>query len=133
MKTFNKSDAVAHDLLVPIATEAQYREALAAVNDLMQRVSVSSTQPQPLESLLGILIERLAAYEDAVLPRPAKRPEAVLAYLMQDRNLSQTALADATGINQSTLSKLFRAQRPLSKSHLQTLAAYFRVEPGVFL
>lgn len=126
-------DSVAHDLLTPIETEAQYGQALAAVDELMTRVNDAGEQPHPLESLLGILIERVAAYEDATLPVRARRPEAVLAYLMADRRLTQTALAAATGIDQSTISKLLKGERKFSTAHVKALADYFGVEGGVFL
>lgn len=126
-------DALAHDLLVPIETDDQYQAALLAVDDLMTHVNAAGASPHPLESLLGILIERVAAYEDARMPPRARRPEAVLAYLMADRHLSQTALARATGIDQSTLSKLLKAQRAFSRAHIKALSAYFRVGPELFI
>lgn len=126
-------DRVAHDLLTPIETATQYQQALAAVDELMTRVGDSAEQPHPLETLLGILIERVAAYEDATLPVRARRPEAVLAYLMADRRLTQTALAAATGIDQSTISKLLKGERGFSTAHIKALADYFGLERGVFL
>lgn len=126
-------DSVAHDLLTPIETNEQYQQALSAVDDLMTRVNDDGQHPHPLDSLLGILIERVAAYEDALFPVRERKPEAVLAYLMEDRRLTQTALAAVTGIDQSTISKLLKGERGFSKAHARALAAYFGVDVGVFL
>lgn len=125
-------DALAPDLLRPIETEAQYQHALEIVDELMTRVN-ESADAQPLESLLSILIDHVAAYEESLLPLREKRPAGVLAYLMEDRNLTQSALAVATGIDQSTISKLLKEERPFSASHAKVLASYFHTEAGLFL
>ncbi|RJF74467.1 helix-turn-helix domain-containing protein [Deinococcus cavernae] len=126
-------DAVAHHLLTPIETEAQYQNALGAVDELMTRVNEADIHPHPLESLLSILIDHVAAYEDAIMPPRAKRPAGVLAYLMEDRSLTQSALAAAVGIDQSTISKLLKEERAFSAAHARKLSAYFGVDASAFL
>lgn len=126
-------DAVAHHLLTPLESEEQYQAALRAVDELMTRVNETDAHPHPLESLLGILIDRVAAYEDTIMPPRAKRPAGVLAYLMEDRGLTQSALAAAVSIDQSTISKLLKEERPFNASHARKLAAHFKVDTSAFL
>ena len=132
-KAWHRVDAVAHNLLKHIENEEQYLEALEAVDGLMLRINNSPIQPHPLDSLLSILIERVALYEEEMLPKRSKRPELVLAYLMEDHGLTQTTLAKETGIDQSTISKLLKAERSPSKAHVQKLAEFFKIDAGVFL
>lgn len=132
-EAWSRVDQVAHDLLVPIENHEQYERVLSTIDDLMAHVGEADTGPHPLESLLGILIERVAAYEDVLVGPRARRPEAVLAYLMGDRDLTQSALARETGIDQSTLSKLLKGERAFSKTHIKTLSAYFHVGPEAFI
>ncbi|GGI88046.1 helix-turn-helix domain-containing protein [Deinococcus wulumuqiensis] len=129
---WSQVDALAPDLLRPIETKDQYQHALEVVDELMTRVNEPGGA-HSLESLLGILIDRVAAYEESILPVRDKKPAGVLAYLMEDRELTQSALAAATGIDQSTISKLLSEERPFSAGHARTLSNYFNIDAGVFL
>lgn len=128
-RAWSQVEAIAPELLRPIETQEQYQNALEVIDELMFQV----TEANKLESLLGILLDRVAAYEDRILPRRSGRPAGVLAYLMEDRQLTQSALAAATGIDQSTISKLLSEERAFSAAHARALAAYFGVDAGAFL
>ena len=129
---WSQVDALAPDLLRPIETDEQYQHALEVVDELMTRINEAPGE-HPLESLLSILIDRVATYEESVLPPRERRPAGILAYLMEDRGLTQSALASATGIDQSTISKLLGEERSFNASHARTLSSYFNVDAGVFL
>ena len=90
---WSQVEALAPGLLHPIETEEQYQQALETVDELMTRVNQAEGD-DPLESLLGILIERVTVYEESIIPPREKKPAGVLAYLMEDRGLTQSALAD---------------------------------------
>ena len=53
----------------------------------------------PLGSLFGLLRDRITVYEGRVSPVPAASPERVLAFLMEQRDMTQTHLAGVLGIN----------------------------------
>ncbi|MFC6619756.1 helix-turn-helix domain-containing protein [Deinococcus radiophilus] len=129
---WSQVEALAPGLLHPIETEEQYQQALETVDELMTRVNESEGD-DPLESLLSILIERVAAYEESILPPSEKNPAGVLAYLMEDRGLTQSALAVETGIDQSTISKLLAEERRFNADHARILGAYFKVGVQAFI
>lgn len=125
--------AAAPDLFTPIENEEQYRRALSAVEELMLRLNEEGDEPGPLDDLLDLLTGRVAAYEASILPPHEKRPELVLAYLLEDRGLTQSALAEQTGIDQSTISKLLRGTREFSKAQAKRFSEFFGVPREVFL
>jgi antitoxin component HigA of HigAB toxin-antitoxin module len=57
----------------------------------------------------------------------------LLAQLIVERDLSQRALAAATKIPVSAISELLSGKRSFAVSHIQKLAAHFKVSPAVFL
>lgn len=129
---WSQVDALAPGLLHPIETGEQYQQALETVDELMTRVNQAEGD-DPLESLLGILIERVTVYEESIIPPREKKPAGVLAYLMEDRGLTQSALAAETGIDQSTISKLLAEERRFNADHARILGMYFRVGVEAFL
>jgi len=124
-------DCVAHDLLSPITSEAQNEQALTTIDELM--LEVGDDQNHPLLSLLNLLADRVEAFERAAYPLPPAPPQRVLAFLMEQRDLTQQALAAATGIDQSNLSKLLRGRRDFTANQVKKLSEYFHVNPSVFL
>lgn len=50
----------------------------------------------------------------------------------QSSGLTQTELAKAVGISQSTLSAVLSGGRELTKGHMLALAQFFNVAPAVF-
>lgn len=57
----------------------------------------------------------------------------MLWHLMEARGVTQHKVALDTGIADSTLSAIRSGQRTLTRRHIEKLASYFGVEPGVFL
>ena len=124
-------DSVAHDLLSPITSEAQNEQALAAIDELM--LEVGEDREHPLLSLLNLLADRVEAFESVAYPVPPAPPHRVLAFLMEQRGLTQKELEAATGIDQSNLSKLLRGSRNFTAGQVKRLSDYFHVNPSVFL
>ncbi|WP_293910148.1 helix-turn-helix domain-containing protein [Deinococcus sp.] len=117
--------------LTPIQSEAQHAQALEAVAPIWGAVGEDAAHP--LGSLLALMIERIQTYEDATHPPPSGSPARMLAYLMALRGLSQRALAEATGLDQGNLSKILGGKREFTLEAVRTLAAYFKVEPSLFV
>ena len=73
------------------------------------------------------------AYEERHHPVPAAPAYRVLAYLMDERDLRQTQLAEVLGITQGNVSRLLSGQTPFSVETVRRLAEYFNINPQVFL
>lgn len=129
-RTWKKVDEVAHDYLVPIETKTQYKAALKLLESLWEKVSEDAKSPYG--SLFTLLTERIAAYEARHVPFDDPTPARVLAYLIEERGVTQQAVADATGIQQSNLNQLIKGKRKLTTEHVKRLAQYFKMEPSVF-
>ena len=52
---------------------------------------------------------------------------------MEDRGVSQAALAAETGITDSNLSTILANRRGISKANMITFSKFFGVKPGRFL
>jgi HTH-type transcriptional regulator/antitoxin HigA len=124
-------DNVARDYLVPVETETQYQAALELLEVVWPRVG--ENPDSPYGSLFTLLSERISAYENRVSPIPSAPAHQVLAFLMEQKGLNQSAVARATGIYQSNLSQILRGKRKLTLAQIRTLADYFGVEPSVFV
>jgi HTH-type transcriptional regulator / antitoxin HigA len=131
LEKWEQVDRVAHDYLVPIESEAQYQAALELLAVLWDKVGEDSHSP--FGTLLGILSERINTYEVQKHPIPDALPHQVLAFLMDQQNLTQKDLEKATAIHQSNLSKILQGERKLTTDQIKTLAAHFGVNPNVFL
>lgn len=123
----------------PLQTEADYEAALATLEDLMDAIGPNlegQEAPHPLEPLAAALTERISAYEESIYTLytlPQSSPAEALAYCMELRGLTQTALAKATGIDQGNLSKLLSGERPFNAAQIRTLSQFFRVDAALFL
>ena len=126
---WSAAEAAAHQIIAPLKTPEDYQAALDTLGVLWE---AKSDRPE-LGSLLGLLSERIKDYEEQVYPMPEVPAHQVLAFLMEQRGLTQSALARDTGIDQSNLSRLLKGERDFTTAHLRTLATYFHVPPSVFL
>ena len=86
----------------------------------------------PYTHLIHLLGTYIAAWDDQHYQiEPAEARES-LAALMQEHQLTQKALSEATGISQGEISRLLRGERKFSTEHAKALAHYFRVGLEVF-
>ncbi len=113
----------------PIHSERAYKGALRQVERLMKQTVLSRAESELLE-VLATLVEQ---YESVEYPTPTSSPKRMLAHLIEARNASQADLARATGIPRSTISAILAGRRQISKTNVNTLAAYFGVSPIVFM
>ncbi|CAM4213205.1 helix-turn-helix domain-containing protein [Deinococcus marmoris] len=117
-------------LATPIHTEPQYNEVLITFEAVWDEVGRQTDHP--LGSLVELLRERLGAYEDR-FPTPHSPPHRLLAFLMQERAMTQTELAGVLGITQGNASRLLSGKAALSLKAVRKLAAHFHILPDVFL
>ena len=112
----------------PIKTEADYDAALARAEALMD-----AEEGTPEADELDVLATLIEAYEDEHVPMPDVSEIDVLRELMRSNGLSQTELAKAVGITQSTISSVLTGARALTKAQILKLASFFSIAPAAFL
>jgi HTH-type transcriptional regulator/antitoxin HigA len=77
-----------------------------------------------------VLSDLVEAYEAERIPmRPVGDAE-LLRFLIEQKGITQAALAAGTRIAESTVSEVLAGKRKLNRSQIAKLARYFHVEPG---
>jgi HTH-type transcriptional regulator / antitoxin HigA len=114
----------------PIRSEEDLDQAIAVIDRLLSRRKPLDSQEQDYLESLSHEVER---YEAEAHPMPAVSDAAMLRHLIDAREARLSDVAQATGIVLSTLSAVLSGKRPLNRKHIEKLAPYFGVEPGVFL
>ena len=124
-------DATAHPLLVPIENNAQFQDALAFVAELWDEVP--QDENSAYGSLFSIITKNIAEYEDTLQIIRDATPVQVLTYLMEEQQVTQKDIEDATGIYQSNLSQILAGKRQLTTEHVKLLSTHFKVNPSTLL
>jgi HTH-type transcriptional regulator/antitoxin HigA len=115
--------------LRPIRTEADLDRAIAMVDALSDREALSPDEHDYLLVLSG-LIER---YKHEHHPIPAISGVPMLRHLIESRGVAQARVAAEAGLAESTLSEILAGKRKLGIKYVTALAAYFKVDPGLFI
>jgi HTH-type transcriptional regulator/antitoxin HigA len=84
------------------------------------------------EAYLDALTDLVETYEDKHVLIPDASEADVLRELMASNRLSQTKLAKAVGISQSTISAVLNGTRSLTKEQVVKLGEFFHVSPAAF-
>lgn len=117
--------------LKPITSDAELNEAIGSVNELIDRGFENLTQGE--EAYLDVLSDLVEKYENAHHPIPDASPVEMLKFFIEDRNSNQRAVALGSGIAVSTMSEILAGRRRMNLEHMQKLAAFFKIDVGVFL
>jgi HTH-type transcriptional regulator / antitoxin HigA len=80
-----------------------------------------------------VLVTLIAQYEDERHPIPDVSGPDMLRCVIENRGLTQAAVAHGAGIFESALSEILSGRRPMGRKTIESLAAYFRVDPGLFM
>ncbi len=113
-----------------ITDEAQYKQALDAIEPLMEAAAKDTSGA--LYGLVNLLADRIRLYEDLAHPWPdTAAPKDVLRFLMQQHGLSQSQLPEAG--SQGVVSEILSGRRQLNVRQISALAARFKVDPKVFI
>jgi HTH-type transcriptional regulator / antitoxin HigA len=116
--------------LRPIRSEHEYDRAVAAAMELdARREDLVSDEQDYLE----VLAKLIADYDSEQHPVPDVSGPEMLKNLIEFRGLSQVEVAEGAGLRESALSAILRGKRPMGRKTIETLARYFRVDPGLFL
>jgi HTH-type transcriptional regulator/antitoxin HigA len=113
----------------PLRSPEDLDEAVAVLDSLLSRRKPLDAREQDYLESLSHEIER---YEAVAYPMPRVSGANMLRHLMEARGATLSEVAEATGIALSTLSAIWTGKRQLNRKHIQALASYFGVEPGVF-
>lgn len=117
--------------LTPIQGEAQNEVALELLQILWEEVGENKNHP--LGDMMRLIIERIQAFEDQAYPSQSNDPVDQLDYLMNLRGLSQSQLAQETGIDQTTISRVLKRERSLNIEHVKILSDFFKKDPALFI
>lgn len=109
-------------------TEEDYHNRLDLLNKLIDEVG--DNEQHPLASLLDTVGTLVANYEQEHYPLPEASPQEVLAYLIQEHQLTQSELPEIG--SQGVVSEILRGKRQLNKRQILALSKRFGVAPGVF-
>ena len=112
-----------------IRSEEELDEATEMINALLDRPPLDAGQ----RDYLDVLSDLVENYEEEHHPIAAPSDAEMLSYLLELKDVRQAELGAKTGIAQSTISEVLAGKRQLTRGHIQKLAAFFHVEPGVFL
>jgi HTH-type transcriptional regulator/antitoxin HigA len=80
-----------------------------------------------------VLSDLVEKYETTHHPIPDASPVEMLKFFIEDRNTNQRAVALRSGIAVSTMSEILAGRRRMNLEHMHKLAAFFKVDVGVFL
>ena len=114
--------------LSPIRNEKQYKK-MVQLADVLSDV-VASSKKHPLLDLFELVSELIRVYEYEHFPSPDAKPEALLAFLMEQHQLKQSDLPEVG--NQSVISQILSGARQLNVRQINALAKRFKVPAGVF-
>ena len=115
-------------LLAVPRTEDEYDARVELMNQLIDEIG--EDEAHPLVRLLDTVGALIAHYEAAHYPLPVVPPQDVLAYLMEDHNLTQSQLPEVG--SQGVVSEILRGKRQLNTRQIQAVAHRFGVSPSVF-
>jgi HTH-type transcriptional regulator/antitoxin HigA len=116
--------------LKPIQSERELDRATEIINRLVDRGFDNLTAGE--DAYLDVLSDLTKKYETERHPIEDVSESDMLAYLIENKGITQRGLAEATGIPESTISDLLSERREFNRGHIEKLAAYFRVSPAVF-
>ena len=114
--------------LRPLRSDAELDQAVAVVDSLIDRGRLDRAEADYLD-VLSDLVER---YEEKQHPIEPASDAAMLEHLLDSRGVTQLAVAEGTGIVNSTLSAVLHGKRQLTREHIARLARFFRVDASVF-
>jgi len=122
-------DLVRQFPLRPLRSAADLDAAVAVIDGLIDRPRLTA----PEQDYLDVLSDLIEAYEaDAVSMRPVGDAE-LLRFLIEQKGVTQAAMATCAEISESTISAVLAGKRKLNRSQIATLSRYFHVEPGAFM
>jgi HTH-type transcriptional regulator / antitoxin HigA len=113
-----------------IRSESEYGQAIAMLDRLSDLGNDRTSDETEYLLALTVLVKK---YEDEHHLMPPVSGVDMLRYLLETHNVTQSAVALATGLAVSTISEVLTGKRKLALKHITGLAQFFGVKPAVFL
>lgn len=113
-----------------ITSERHYKAMVEFMNKLLEEIGDRETHP--LSGLLDVVTTFVHDYEEQNVEIPDADPAAVLRFLMDQRDLRQTDLAELFG-SQSNVSEVLSGKREINARQARALAKRFGVSPAAFI
>ena len=114
--------------LRPLRSDGDLDEAIRVIDGLLDKNDLAPEEKDYLQ-VLSELVERYEKEEHPVAPVSDRE---MLLHLIEAKGVTQTEVAEQTGIANSTISEVLNVKRDLSRNHIGKLARYFSVSPNVF-
>lgn len=90
----------------------------------------SQSGQKDAKDLLPIMLEHIEAYEKRAYLTPKVKANEVLAFVMEQNQLTQNDLPEIG--SQSLISKILSGERKLTVEHIEKISTRFHISPAVF-
>lgn len=121
-------DLVRRFPLRPIRSERELDRATTVIDELISRPKLDPDE----EDYLDVLSDLTEKYEEENHPIPPASDAEMLAFLIEQKGVTQAEVSRATGIALSTVCEILAGKRTVPRFKIGKLAAYFHVSPAVF-
>jgi len=111
-----------------LQTDEELTTAIAMIDSLISRGDLESGE----QDYLDILTDIVEKYEADEHPMPAVSDADMLRLLLDDRGLTQSALAKGIQVADSVISEVLSGKRQLTRTQVARTARYFGVSVSVF-
>ncbi len=116
-----------------IENEMQYNSAMQRINQLLKVVN-DNTPEDDINSVELVLLSNLVAdYEDVHYPVSKPTLIDILKLRMYEMGLTQTALADLLGMNQSKVSEIMSGKCEPTLKQARTISQKLSISPAIVL
>lgn len=114
-------------------SEEEYEQIISLMHHISDSYSTTSEPYAGLFDYLATLAHNWEVENEPDLKNPDVAPHKVLAYLMEEHNVSQYQLAQEGIADQGNLSRILAGERSISKNLAKKLAERFHVSAEVFI
>src|SRR5262249_32650718 len=114
--------------LRPLRGDADLDAAVGVIDELIDRPKLTAAE----QDYLDVPCDLVGAYEAEAVPMRPVGDADLLRFLIEQKNVTQAAVASGARIAESTISEVLAGKRKLNRNQIAKLAHYFHVEPGVF-
>jgi HTH-type transcriptional regulator/antitoxin HigA len=113
-----------------IRSESEHGQAITMLDHLSDLGNDRTSDETEYLLSLSVFVKK---YEDEHHLMPPVSGVDMLRYLLETHNVTQSAVALATGLAVSTVSEILAGKRKLGLKHIAELARFFGVKQAVFL
>ena len=111
-----------------IETDEEFDRIVA----LLEELEIPERKLSPEEEALARLLEKLVADYDEYYAIPDGKPDEIVRFLMEQRNLKQADLVPVIG-TRAQVSDIVNGKRGISKAQAKKLAEFFHISAELFI